>query len=114
MDENFGIIPKNDKDGVLQDMHWSGGSIGYFPTYAIGTIYSSQLFNQLKKEQNKVEDEIRNGDFSHIIQWLNSNVYRYGRIFNSENLIKKTCGEGLNSKVFIEYIRDKYFGIYDV
>ena len=114
MNEMLGVVPKSDKEGVLQDMHWSGGSFGYFPTYAIGTIYSSQLFKKLFKEHPGLNDEICKGDFRSILSWLRENVHRYGRLMTADEIIKKTCGDGLNSKVFVEYLKDKCYQLYDI
>ena len=114
MNEMLGITPKNDKDGVLQDMHWSGGSFGYFPTYAIGSIYSSQLFKKLTDGNPTVFTEIEKGDFKNIIKWLRENVHRYGRMITADEIIKNVCGEGLNAKVFINYLKNKYYNLYDV
>jgi len=114
MNELLGITPKNDKDGVLQDMHWSGGSFGYFPTYAIGSIYSSQLFKKLTDENPGIFTDIEKGDFKNIIKWLRENVHRYGRIITADEIIKNVCGEGLNAKVFINYLKNKYYNLYDI
>ncbi len=114
MKEMFDIIPKNDKEGVLQDMHWSGGSFGYFPTYSIGTIYASQLFKKLSEEKQNIFNEIEKGNFSNILNWLRENVHKYGRIMTADEIIKKTCGEGLNSKVFVDYLKNKYYELYEI
>ncbi len=114
MDETLGVVPQNDVEGVLQDMHWSGGSIGYFPTYALGTIYSSQLFKKLSEVNENLHSEIKNADFKNIVSWLNENVHKYGRMYMADEIIKNTCGEGLNSKVFIGYLKDKYYPLYEV
>jgi carboxypeptidase Taq len=114
MDEMLGIIPHNDVEGVLQDMHWSGGSIGYFPTYAIGSIYSSQLFKKIREVNPQLDIEIEDGNFTNSINWLQDNIHKYGRLFNADEIIKKSCGEGLNSKVFIDYLKDKYYNLYDI
>jgi carboxypeptidase Taq len=103
----LGVTPKNDKEGVLQDMHWSAGEFGYFPTYAIGTIYASQLFKQFSKQHPAAQDNINTGDFSEISQWLSTHVYQYGSLLTADEIIKKTCSEGLNSKVFITYLKEK-------
>lgn len=110
----LGVTPKNDKEGVLQDMHWSGGSFGYFPTYAIGTIYASQLFKKLTEESPSVYNEIERGEFGNVLSWLGEHVHRYGRLMAADEIVKKTCGEGLNSKVFVEYLKDKYYALYEV
>jgi len=114
MDEMLGVTPKNDKEGVLQDMHCSGGSFGYFPTYTIGTIYASQLFKQLSKEKPDITKEIEKGDFTIILAWLREHVHKYGCLMAADEIIENTCGEGLNSKVFIEYLKDKYYSLYEV
>jgi carboxypeptidase Taq len=110
----LGITPKNDREGVLQDMHWSGGEFGYFPTYAIGTIYASQLFRQFLKEHQSAYNEISRGDYTTILRWLSEHVYQYGSLMTADEIIKKTCGEGLNSKVFVGYLKEKYYPLYGV
>jgi len=114
MDELLGISPKSDKEGVLQDMHWSGGNFGYFPTYAIGSIYSSQLFKTLIDENPNVISDIEKGDFKNIIDWLIKNVHNYGRKITADEIIKNVCGEGLNAKVFVNYLKNKYYKLYDI
>lgn len=114
MDEMLGVMPKNDVEGVLQDMHWSGGSIGYFPTYAIGSIYSAQIFNKISQENKNLLSEIRNAEFGNTISWLRKTIHEYGCLMDADKLIKKTCGEGLNSKIFISYLKDKYYNLYDI
>jgi carboxypeptidase Taq len=114
MKDLLDITPPNDKEGVLQDMHWSGGSIGYFPTYAIGSIYSAQIFNKLVCENPDILHEIENADFKNILTWLRENIHIYGRRFSADEIIKKCCGEGLNSRIFVEYLKDKYFNLYDL
>ena len=114
MDEMFGIKPSNNVEGVLQDMHWSGGSFGYFPTYAIGTIYSAQIYNQMEKENRNLESEIENGEFKNILSWLDKNIHQYGRLMMADDIIKTCCGEGLNSKVFVDYLKNKYYEIYQL
>ncbi len=112
MDESLGITPPTDTQGLLQDMHWSGGSIGYFPTYALGSIYAAQLFHQLNKDHPETMDEIQNGEFNHILTWLREHVHQYGRMMTAEEIIKKTCGDGLNADVFVSYLEEKYLNLY--
>jgi carboxypeptidase Taq len=114
MDELLGITPKSDKEGLLQDMHWSSGNFGYFPTYAIGSIYASQLFKALNDENPDVISDIEKGDFRNIINWLRKNVHSFGRKITADEIIKNTCGEGLNAKVFVNYLKNKYYKLYDV
>ena len=114
MNDMLGVTPKNDVEGVLQDMHWSGGSIGYFPTYAIGSIYSAQIFNKLISEQPGTYSDIEQANFENIQSWLNDKIHRHGRKYDADEIIKKCCGDGLNSTVFIDYLKKKYFEIYEV
>jgi carboxypeptidase Taq len=114
MTEFLGVTPTNDKEGVLQDMHWSTGEFGYFPTYAIGTIYSAQLFQKLVQEKPEILTEVEHGDFTQILSWLRTHVHHYGRIMTADDIIKKTCGEGLNAQVFLSYLREKYTSLYDI
>jgi len=114
MEEMLGVRPSNDLEGVLQDMHWSGGSFGYFPTYAIGTIYASQLFKKLAEESSNVFGEIENGEFNNILLWLREKVHKYGRLMTADEIIQNCCGEGLNSMVLVDYLKDKYYDLYDV
>jgi len=114
MKEMLEIVPKNDREGVLQDMHWSTGDFGYFPTYAIGTIYASQLFKKLSHENPNIKQEIENGNFKNILKWLRENIHKHGRKNTAEEIIKNICSEGLNSKVFVKYLKDKYYHLYDV
>jgi carboxypeptidase Taq len=114
MEESLDIVPKTDKEGVLQDMHWSGGDFGYYPTYAIGTMYAAQLFNQLVKEKPEVTQQITGGEFKNIIEWLNDHIYKYGRAMTAEEIIKNTCHEGLNPQIFVDYLKNKYFSVYEI
>ncbi|MCJ7570824.1 MAG: carboxypeptidase M32 [Candidatus Thermoplasmatota archaeon] len=114
MDEMLGVVPKNDVEGVLQDMHWSGGGIGYFPTYAIGTIYSAQIFRKISQDNKNLLSEIRNAEFENILDWLRKNIHEYGCLMDADDIIKKACGQGLNSKVFVDYLKDKYYEIYQI
>lgn len=113
MKELFGVTPKNDKEGVLQDVHWSGGSFGYFPTYAIGTIYAAQLYAAMKKKMPNIEQDIAQGKYMLIREWLQKNVHCHGSLYQAEEIIKKACGEGLNTSIYIKYLTDKYTDLYN-
>ncbi|MEM4263876.1 MAG: carboxypeptidase M32 [Candidatus Woesearchaeota archaeon] len=110
--EYLGITPKTNKEGVLQDVHWSLGLIGYFPTYALGNIYSAQLYNEMLKDNPDIISEMRKGKFDSILNWLTKKVYVYGRTITTEEIIKNACGRGLDPKAFINYLREKYSKIY--
>ena len=110
--EYLGVVVKKDSEGVLQDMHWSSGDFGYFPTYAIGTIYAAQLYDKMIKSNPKFINDIRRGKFENILNWLRKNVHRHGREMSADNIIKRACGSGLDPDAYIDYLRKKYLEIY--
>jgi len=113
MSENYlGVIPNKDGEGVLQDVHWSAGLIGYFPTYAIGNIYAAQFHKKMQADIKDMDKQISNGMFSEILQWLRDNIHTHGSIFTAEELCKKVTGESLNSTHYLNYINKKYKEIY--
>ncbi len=112
MKELFGIVPENDREGVLQDIHWSIGSIGYFPTYTLGSIYAVQIYNAMKREIPDIENDMEKGNFDRIREWLKENIHKYGRTLLTKEIIKKACGEELNPKEYLDYLNKKYSEIY--
>jgi len=114
MEEYLGIKPENDAVGVLQDIHWSQGLFGYFPTYTLGNLYSVQLFNQAKNELPNLEERISNGQLLDLKEWLNKNVHEYGKLYSAKDLVKKITGETLNPEYFIKYLKEKFGLIYNV
>lgn len=112
MKEYLGIEPKKISEGVLQDVHWAGGLIGYFPSYALGNVYSIQILNRMNKDLN-VEGVLERGELSRIKEWLNINIHKYGKLKSTEEIIKELTGEELNPKYYIEYLKDKYRKIYN-
>ncbi len=112
MQEYFGITPPNDALGALQDVHWSGGMFGYFPTYTLGNLYSVQFYNQAKKEIPSLEDQIAKGNFKALKQWLNEKIHRYSRAELPEEIVRRVTGEPLNAQYFVDYLWNKYGEIY--
>jgi carboxypeptidase Taq len=110
----LGVTVPNDLQGCLQDVHWSHGSFGYFATYSIGSLYAAQFFAAIKKENVNVESSLSAGNNLTVLNWLQKNVYAHGRYYNSEELCEKATGEKLNCKYFIDYVSEKYKGIYDI
>lgn len=108
----LGIVPPDDKQGVLQDVHWSHGSFGYFPTYSLGSFYAAQYFAQAKKDIPGLPQQVEQGEFAQLLQWLRTNIHQYGRRYKADELCKKVTGEGLNFSVFMQYASEKYAGIY--
>jgi carboxypeptidase Taq len=114
MKELLALEPGNDAEGVLQDIHWSMGSFGYFPSYALGNLYGLQFFNRLRADIPGVEDHIRRGNFAPLHAWLKDTIYVWGRRLDPPDLLMKVTGEGLSVYPFLKYIEEKYTGIYGI
>jgi carboxypeptidase Taq len=114
MKEYFDIDVPNDALGVLQDIHWSIGSLGYFPSYAFGNLYAAQFYSAMEKEIPNMSKKIAKGQFGEIKEWLNKNIHIHGKAYKAGELVKKVTGESLNSKYFIEYLGNKYKDIYNL
>ena len=108
----LGVTVPDDRKGCLQDVHWSHGSFGYFPTYSLGSLYAAQFFESAKKAVNGLDDKIAKGDLSGLLVWLRQNIHIHGRRFNSEELCKNVTGEGINIRYFMQYAEEKYRFIY--
>jgi carboxypeptidase Taq len=109
---SFGIRPPTDAVGVLQDIHWSGGMIGYFPTYALGNLLSAQYYNQAIREVSSIPDDIASGRFDTLLGWLNDRIHRHGRKFTADELTRRITGEGIQSRDYIAYLETKYAEVY--
>ena len=92
MEEYLGVTPSNDAEGVLQDVHWSGGMIGYFPTYALGNLASVQLWDKMLEEHPNIPDEIAQGKFDTILGWMREKVHRFGSKFEPQEIMLKATG----------------------
>ncbi len=112
MREYLSIVPESDSEGVLQDVHWSGGAIGYFPTYTLGNLYAAQIFRQAKMEIPELSPQIEKGDLLPLKEWLNKKIHRWGRQYRSGDLIRRITGEPLNPRYFIEALNEKFGEIY--
>ena len=112
MKEIIGIEPKDNREGVLQDVHWAGGMIGYFPTYALGNLYSLQLTEALKKDIPDFTTHIENQNFAPIKEWMVKKVHQRGNLRTAEELIKEITGEGLSVKPYLSYLDAKYKEVY--
>jgi carboxypeptidase Taq len=112
MEEYLGITPDNDAVGVLQDVHWSGGSFGYFPSYALGYIYAAQLKNAMMKDLPQFDELLEQGNLLPIKEWLTENIHQYGKLKQPIEIIKDITGEGLNAEYLIHYLEEKYSSVY--
>lgn len=112
MEAYLGIRPASDADGVLQDIHWALGVVGYFPTYTLGNLMSAQLFDQAIVDIPNLEDRIGQGEFNTLLDWLRTNVHRFGRKKTAHQILFDTTGNKLSSESWIQYIRSKYEVLY--
>jgi len=112
--EYLGVKVPNDAEGVLQDIHWSHGSIGYFPTYSLGSFYAAQFFATAKKEIKSLENKIENGNLLPLLEWLREKIHRHGKFYSAEELCKKVTGEKLNFNHFMDYAKEKYSALYNI
>ncbi|HRQ33259.1 MAG TPA: carboxypeptidase M32, partial [Anaerolineales bacterium] len=112
MQEYLGIVPPNDAKGVLQDVHWSGGSIGYFSTYALGNLVSAQLWEKIEKDIKGLDEKFRKGDFSELLGWLHKNIHQYGRKFEPQTLMLNVTGSKITPAPYVRYLKKKYGEIY--
>ena len=106
-DDLLGIKPSNDSEGCLQDVHWSEGAFGYFPSYLLGHLISTQISSQMERDIGLIDDLIQNGEYQKIIFWLRNNVHKYGRSVNSMELIRSVTNEELSPNYFINHLKSK-------
>ena len=112
--EYLGLDVPSDSKGVLQDIHWSHGSFGYFPTYSLGSFYAAQFYAQAKKELEGLETEIEQGNMKPLLEWLREKVHRHGKFYSAEELCIAITGEKLNFKYFMDYATNKYTALYNL
>jgi carboxypeptidase Taq len=112
--EYLGLDVSQDRLGVLQDTHWAGGLIGYFPTYTIGNLASVQLFNKAVADVPSIPDDIAHGRFDTLLGWLRQNVHRQARKYLPADLIHIATGEPLSAKPYMAYLKHKYGELYDL
>ncbi len=110
--EYLGIVPSHDGEGVLQDVHWSGGSFGYFPSYALGNMYAAQLTHAMKRECPQYDQWIEAGQLRPIREWLTDRVHRHGKLLTPDEIIRRATGEELNPAYLTRYLEQKYKGVY--
>lgn len=114
MQRYLGVVPEDDAHGVLQDVHWSSGLFGYFPSYMLGNLYSAQFFGAVRKEIPDLDEKIARGKLSELLAWLREKIHQYGKIYQPKELIERVTGHAPDSSHFVRYIVDKYTDIYDL
>jgi carboxypeptidase Taq len=112
MQDYLGVTPPNDALGVLQDVHWSWGMIGYFPTYALGNLVSAQLWETILKDIPDINAQFERGEFHSLLSWLRKNVHTHGAKFESQELIQKITGSKIDPQPYLRYLKSKYGEIY--
>ncbi|MBN2561374.1 MAG: carboxypeptidase M32 [Phycisphaerae bacterium] len=112
MRDLLGITPDNDAEGCLQDIHWSHGTFGYFPTYALGNLYAAQFYAAAERAIPDMTDRLRRGDLATLLEWLRANIHRHGERYRANELVREVTGEPLSIEPFVRYIRAKYSQIY--
>ncbi len=108
----LGVTPKNDAEGCLQDIHWSMGAFGYFPTYALGNLYAAQFFESARTAMPDLDDRFRRGDFGGLLSWLRKNIHEHGMRHRPSELVRNVTGSALSIKPFMNYIHGKFAPIY--
>ena len=108
----LGITPKTFADGALQDVHWSAGLVGYFPTYALGNLYGAQFMAKMRSEIPDLDESIGRGSFSPAVDWQRKNIHQWGRVYSASSLCERITGESLNPSYFLDYVTEKYSWVY--
>lgn len=112
MREYLGICPEFDGQGCLQDIHWSLGYIGYFPTYTLGNLYSVQFFEAFEKTHPNWKERVEQGSLDFIRDWLKESIHKHGRQFTSEEICKRVTGKELSQEPYVNYLKSKYSKLY--
>jgi carboxypeptidase Taq len=108
----LGVNVENDSEGVMQDTHWASGLYGYFPTYALGNIYSGQLLAALARDLHDWRSQLAQGSLEGIRVWLTENVHSQGDLYNPADLMKRITGKKLDAEPYLEYLSEKYSVLY--
>ena len=110
--ELVGLEPANDREGVLQDVHWSGGAFGYFPSYCLGNMIAAQLWYHVLGLRPELEEDFARGDFSWLLRWLRENVHAHGRRYSALELVRRVTGGELSPRPLVRYLRERYGALY--
>lgn len=112
MEEYLGLIPKTNSEGCLQDIHWSMGAFGYFPTYTLGNLYAAHLFETFMQDHPEWEKMVAAGELKFIKQWLHENIYQYGRRYTTQELLQKATKRPFSADAYLHYLKKKYTNLY--
>jgi carboxypeptidase Taq len=112
--KSFGLTPADDRKGCLQDIHWSMGGLGYFPTYTLGNLYAAQFMEQARQDLGELDGDFRKGEFGRLKGWLNEKVHQPGQRYRPRDLCRKVTGKPLSHKPLLAYLRKKYEPLYGI
>ena len=110
--EIVGLEPKNDAEGVLQDVHWSGAAFGYFPSYCLGNMMAAQLWYAVAEELPDLENDFERGDFAPLLGWLREKIHRHGRRFDTDEIVQQATGKPLAPDALLRYLKERYLPLY--
>ncbi|RLM90319.1 carboxypeptidase M32 [Halobellus sp. Atlit-38R] len=113
-EEYLGVRPDTDSEGCLQDIHWSHGNFGYFPTYSLGSAMAAQLYAAAADDIDDLEEEITARDFDALHEWLTENVHRHGARYETNELVERATGSAFTAEAFVDYVTEKYGALYDL
>ncbi|REJ66751.1 MAG: carboxypeptidase M32 [Planctomycetota bacterium] len=112
--EYLGIEPKNDAEGILQDIHWSFGAVGYFPTYSLGNLYAAQFFEKADEQLGGLADQFARGEFAPLRQWLQAQIHERGECYTAAELVREVTGDDLSHDALMRHLRGKLVPLYDL
>ena len=108
MEKYLGIIPKNDSEGLMQDLHWADGDFGYFPSYLVGNIFDGMFIEVIENKIGSIDEILKNGEIKKITNFLINNIYNYGGAYSGMEVIDRVCNKELSCKPIINYYNNKY------
>ncbi|HEV2147043.1 MAG TPA: carboxypeptidase M32 [Longimicrobiaceae bacterium] len=114
MRQDLGVVVPNDRSGALQDIHWSMGALGYFPTYTLGNVYAAQLWETIREQLPQLDGQLARGDFSALLEWLRENVHRHGRRFRAPELVERVTGRPPSPEPLLRYLEAKLKPLYGI
>lgn len=114
MQEYLGVTPSDDAKGVLQDVHWSSGYVGYFPTYALGNLMASQIWEKMESDIPDATEQIEKGNLGELADWLRVHIHADGAKYDAQELLKRITGKGLDPEPYLRYLRSKYGELYEL
>lgn len=110
----MGFTPPNDAEGVLQDVHWSGGMIGYFPTYTLGNLYAAMFFEAAERDLGDLHAMFRKGEFTPLLEWLRENIHQHGKRYTAKQLVERVTGKAPSAEPLLNYFERKFGALYGI